>query len=350
MISATEPQQTSTPSAANHTAEAAVPIGSAWMFVLRQFAVLLPFVGVAALAADYPSAHWAVRGGWVLWTSYFLFCWTSLFHETVHQTLPRPKWFNVSLGRVIGTVLLTPYTVYREAHIRHHAYLNRPNDFELWPYSDPNRSLAFRRAFVWLDLIAGALTSPYIYGRIYYAPSSPIKDPAIRRTIFLEYMAIVAFWGSTLLWIGVQGYWPQFLLSWVIPHALAGVVQTGRKFTEHLGMSSFDPVLGTRTVIGTSLITRLASFLNFEIFVHGPHHRFPRIQHHELKDKMGELLEKEPAGYPVYRSYLAATRAMLPHLFRGPGVGINAGGRLNVVRQDDIGEFIEDAKDLVVQS
>ena len=58
--------------------------------VLRQFAALLPFVGVYCLAVGYPGVRWEVQLFWTLWTAYFLFCWTSLFHETVHLTLPRP--------------------------------------------------------------------------------------------------------------------------------------------------------------------------------------------------------------------------------------------------------------------
>ena len=42
-------------------------------------------------------------------------------------------------GRLLGTMMFTPYTAYREVHIRHHAYLNTPRDWELWPYSDPQR-------------------------------------------------------------------------------------------------------------------------------------------------------------------------------------------------------------------
>ena len=53
-------------------------------------------------------------------------------------------------------------------------------------------------------------------------------------------------------------------------------------------MAVFDPLLGTRTVVGTGVLTRASSFLNFW-------------------------------------SYAAAVWAMLPHLFRDPGCGVNAG-------------------------
>jgi fatty acid desaturase len=314
--------------------------------LVHQIALLLPFPGVYLLATEGWQDQVLVTVGLWLWTAYFLFCWTSTFHETAHQTLSQPTWFTVLMGRIIGTVLLTPYTVYRESHIRHHAYLNRPNDWELWPYSDPGCSLWFRRIFVWVDLLCGFITSPWIYGRIYFHSASPIKQPAIRRAILMEYCVMFTFWASVLTWVISAGYWSQFLLAWGIPHWLAGILQTGRKFTEHLGMASFDPLQGTRTVIGTNWLTRLSSFLNFEIFVHGPHHRFPKVEHQNLECRMNELMSRSAdASFPVYGSYLAATRAMLPHLVRGPGVGLNAGASgENRVKQDDVQEFLDDAK------
>lgn len=313
--------------------------------VLRQFAALLPFVGVYCLAVGYPGFRWEVQLFWTLWTAYFLFCWTSLFHETVHLTLPRPAWYNVTLGRIIGTLLLVPYHVYRESHIRHHAYLNRPNDWELWPYSDPNRSVWFRRVFAWVDLCFGFLTAPYVYGRTYFHPNSPIKQFEVLRAIRREYLAMGLFWGSMAILIVMTGTGMMFIRAWVIPHMLAGIFQVGRKFTEHLGMASFDPLLGTRTVMGRNFITRFASFLNFEIFVHGPHHRYPRVSHQNLKGKMHEHLQREPMlQIPCYSSYLSAVAAMLPSLLVNPGVGMNAGAAaLNRVDVADVSEFLVDS-------
>ncbi|NQV26908.1 MAG: fatty acid desaturase, partial [Rhodopirellula sp.] len=80
----------------------------------------------AALAFYWPTGH----VGWqVLWTAlaaYVFFCWTSCFHEASHQTICGSRQFSVILGRVIGTMIFVPYSIYRESHIRHHAYLNKP--------------------------------------------------------------------------------------------------------------------------------------------------------------------------------------------------------------------------------
>lgn len=265
---------------------------------------------------------------WTLLTTYSLFCWLSCFHETVHSTLCRNRTTNLILGRVIGMVVCTPYTVYRETHIRHHAYLNRPGDWELWPYSDPNASRSFRVAFAWCDLLLGFLTGPITYGRIFFHKDSPIKSPETRRAIYWEYGLSLLYWSLLLGVVAWYGAWRLFLMTWMVPHALAGMLQTGRKFTEHLGMPSFDPLLGTRTVIGNNALTRFCTEANFDIFIHGPHHRHPRLPHSELARKMRDYVEQAPqTRYPIFSTYTKAVLDMLPSLFFNPGVGVNAGGK-----------------------
>jgi hypothetical protein len=180
---------------------------------------------------------------------------------------------------------------------------------------------------VFFDILLGFVVSPFIYSRLFFHPDSPLKNTAIRRTIRLEYCGIILFWGLVAVKLTYTGTWPGFIKMWLIPHIIAGILQTMRKLTEHLGMASFDPLLGTRTVIGGNWLTRVGSFMNFDIFVHGPHHRHPRLAQNHLKEKMdGYLSENQDVDYPVYTSYLKATRAMLPYLFTNPGIGVNAGG------------------------
>lgn len=289
------------------------------LFVVFPLGVLCLY----SLAFPWPSDHLAVRVCWTILTANVFLCYTSLFHELAHHTLVRNKSVNIWLGRLLGTVAITPYTAYRESHIRHHAYLNKPCDWELWPYSDPHASLGFRRAFVWVDILLGLLTSPYIYVRIFFARNSPIPSDS-RRAIIWELAAIVVFWGGVVGLVAWHNAWLLLLTVWVIPHWLVGILQSCRKLTEHLGMHSYDPLIGTRTVVGVNLITRLSTFLNFHIFVHGPHHRHPRDSHAMLMTRMQNYQEENPdTEYPVYPSYWRAFLAMGPSLFRNPGVGVN---------------------------
>jgi fatty acid desaturase len=295
-------------------------------FVLRMACLPAVAIGLYFLYRPWPADNWSVRVLWTFFTAYSLFCWTSCLHETAHQTLTRWRWLDVAIGRILGTLMLVPYTVYRESHVRHHAYVNRPNDWELWPYSDPKCSRTFRRAFVFFDILFGVVASPFIYSRIFFHPDSPLKNAGIRRTIRFEYLAIILFWGLLFVKLTYTGTWPAFAKVWLLPPMIAGMMQTMRKLTEHLGMTSYDPLLGTRTVIGDNWITRTASFMNFDIFIHGPHHRHPRLAQNQLKGKMDEYLStNRETSFPVYSSYLQATLAMLPTLLTNPGVGMNAG-------------------------
>lgn len=259
--------------------------------------------------------------------SYFWFNVAGSFHEVAHQTLFRSTRANIWLGRAIGTFVLIPYTAYKETHRLHHAYLNTPSDTELWPYCDPTWSRRSRQIFAWLDVVGALITTPIIYGRVAWMSNSRLR-PDVRRTIRREYAAILATWTLVLVSIGcalARGVLQPSMFHplWLSPLVISYALNTIRKFTEHLGLASFDPVLGTRTVIGPGLITRISSYFNFDIYIHGPHHRYPKAQHYELPRKLAELEAAHPEGMPIFPTYRAAMRDMLPSLLRNPAVGHN---------------------------
>lgn len=309
-------------------------------------------LAITGLWIGWPSAHWAVTMLWVVVAAYSMFCWTSCFHEAVHHTLGGSKNFSVAIGRFIGTMIFVPYHVYRDSHIRHHAYLNKASDWELWPYSDPNASLWFRRVFCWLEIPFGFLTSPFVYSRLFFHRESPLTDPERRRKIRNEYLVILVAWSAIFGAVTWFQCWPQFLLAWVLPHWIASVFQTVRKFAEHLGMSSYDPLLGTRTVIGESFVTKICTYLNFDIFVHGPHHRHPRFRHDALCERMKEYQDSRPdLEYPVFHSYREAILHLLPSIVRNPGVGVNAGAPLPAEEKPhDPSDFGEDVTAEILSS
>ena len=310
----------------------------------RMFHFPLGVLLILSLATGWPVNHWAWQIPVTLVLSFFMFCWTSCFHETSHQTLCGSLRISLWLGRLLGTIMLVPYTVYREAHIRHHAYLNKPTDWELWPYSDPTTSKTFRRIYVWFDLLLGVFTAPYMYGRIFFHKDSPMTLAKQRATVRNEYIGIVLIWSIVLGATSYFGNWVPFLRGWFIPLMLAGLWQNGRKLTEHVGMASYDPLLGTRTVVGQNPVTRLCSFLNYDIFVHGPHHRFPRIAHDQLRHKMQEFIDRAPdQKFPLFSSYWQATLDAIPHMFRNPGVGMNVGAASPAEEKEkDIRNFVAD--------
>jgi hypothetical protein len=97
-------------------------------------------------------------------------------------------------------------------------------------------------------------------------------------------------------------------------------------------------------VLGKNWLTRIASSMNFDIFIHGPHHRHPRLAQHQLKAKLDEYLASNRGTvYPVYSSYLRATMAMVPYLLTNPGIGMNAGASVpGEARFADVANFPAD--------
>ena len=298
---------------------------AAWLFWPRFLMFpLLALVAYPAFVMGWGGDAWFVRAAWVVFLAYCWFCIGGSFHEAAHQTLFRNAALNLWYGRVLGLLMGIPYTAYRESHRRHHAYLNTSADYELWPYSDPTCSLAFRRAFVWLDLFFGVVTAPVIYTRIYFVNDPRLPQDA-RRQISWELVAGGLFFaGMIAAFAGWAGWsWSRFDPVWLLPLAISPLFNTARKFVEHLGLDSTDPFLGTRTIVGGNPLSRLFSYFNFDIAVHGPHHRFPRAQHFELEQKFHAARQRHeaPEAIPVFSSYLAALWDVAPKLWTNPATG-----------------------------
>lgn len=291
----------------------------------------MAIIGYVSFVSGLGGDSLFVKLTWSVFLGYCWFCVSGSFHEAVHQTMGTWRNANVWFGRLVGTFLGIPYTAYRETHIRHHAYMNTSEDFELWPYSKPGASLAFRRAFVVFDILGAILANPIVYGRIYFVRNSPLSRQA-RTSITFEYIAIAAFWGSVaavVTALSLNGILDlqRFDPLWLLPMPIAAAFNGFRKLTEHVGMASTDPILGTRTVMGNNWLTRVCSYFNFNLDVHGPHHRFPKVPHFELESKLAEYQQRHPeAAIPIFPTYLAAVLHTIPSLWRNPGVGVNAGG------------------------
>ena len=89
--------------------------------------------------------------------------------------------------------------------------------------------------------------------------------------------------------------------------------------------------------------------MNFDIFVHGPHHRHPKVAHNQLHAKMREYKETTQEEFPIFATYRKAAAAMLPFLFRNPGVGMNAGAaHPDAEKQQDVQNFVADVSEEVL--
>lgn len=288
--------------------------------------MLLNLAGVAialvALAAGWPADNWLSITFWVIWLAYFQHTWMTIFHEDVHYALYRARWHNILNGTIVGTLLTVPFGVYRHVHIRHHNRMNHPEDWELWPYVDPTKSLAFRRVFMVFDILFGLWVGPFIYSRIFFSKKTPLTDPKIRRSIWIEYALILVFWGTIWGLVINTGAWWLFAKMYLIPAWVSGVVQTFRKFTEHLGLPLGSPMEGARTIIPTDPLGKAVSYTSFHITAHGVHHQFPQMPHENLEKALVTERENHPEA-PVFTSHTRAIFDMFHHLWY-PGIGVNA--------------------------
>lgn len=279
-------------------------------------------VALFALAKGWPTEGWFSISFWVIWLSYFQHTWMTIFHEDVHYALYKPKWRNVMNGTIVGTLLTVPFTVYRHVHIRHHNRMNHPEDWELWPYVDPKKSLTFRRIFLVFDVLLGLWVAPFIYARIFFVKDSPITDSAARRRIVIEYLVMFAFWAAIWGLVIYSGEWWLFAKMYLIPAWLSGVVQTFRKFTEHLGLPLGTPMEGARTVLPDDPIGKAVAYTSFHITAHGVHHQYPQMPHENL-EKAIVVERNEHPNAPIFASHWRAFCDMATHLWY-PGIGVNA--------------------------
>ncbi len=303
--------------------DAIFQLGNWPRFLLFPVAAVGGYLAVLTPLAEQQA--WMVVG-WVIVLSYCWFCMAGSFHEAAHGSLFRTKWLNEMYGQLVGIFVMIPFSVFRATHRMHHAYLNTPQDYELWPYCDPSKSLSFRRAFVWLDVFLGVITAPIIYGRIYFRGSARLTVSE-RRWIPWEYAAVNLFWGSLVAGVVLAVEWGLYQPAWfhlcyLLPLLISPMINTLRKFVEHLGMDSIDQVQGTRTIAGKNWWTSLTSYFLFDISVHGPHHRYPKVRGEHLKQKLQDMQEQHPdRPIPVFPTYWAAIRDTLPALWHNPAVG-----------------------------
>lgn len=290
---------------------------------------VVAMVGQVVWMTWFDPTNWMQSAIWIAILSYCWFCIGGLSHELVHDNLHLGT-LGIWISRSFGVLLLIPHSVYREVHMRHHAYLNTPLDWEMWPYTDPHRSVTFRRLFLIPDVLLAVFTTPIIWGRICFSKYSPIA-PKLRRTMKAEYAACATFWIGVIglcIWLHHTGRFDFQPKHWIFatPVLLATMLNGIRKLMDHVGTESIDPIGGTRTIVGDNPVTRLLSFFNFDLSVHAPHHRHPKLDHTQLKQRMAEICEKNPdVEYPLFKSFSAALVDTFKRVVVNPGVGLNAG-------------------------
>ena len=266
------------------------------------------------------------RGLWLLYVPLALaLAWIdhaalARLHEAVHGMLSKSRVVNEAAGVAIGTFALTPMSVYRYMHARHHAHLGGIRDPEFWPYSEVDAPRARRVAYAWAELLFGWIFTPFLYS-MRTARAWPLHGALMRRRLVSEWAWLAIAWTTLLVVVHTQAWWGYFVAGHLIPAWIAGSLQTVRKFTEHLGMHGDSIFSMTRTVPTKSWLRRALSATQLHVDHHATHHRYPRIAHTELPAATQALLAEDDAGeWRTFGSYAAAVCDALRHV-ADPRVG-----------------------------
>jgi fatty acid desaturase len=288
-------------------------------------AIYLPVWNVLIYLACFALGVWSWQSG--LWPITVL-CWIPLayfshailmaFHEASHGNLRPRHWDNEIRGTLIGWFSLVPLSAYRVVHMSHHGHLAEPTDAELWPYCDPSVPRWLRRLCVWGEIIGGLFVTPILFTR------GVLKAQGVSRyqwrKVIQGYVAMTAFWAILLTIIGWFNVWGEFLMVFVAPAFLAGMLQSLRKFTEHLGLMGNTPETAARTIVDHSLVGRFLETTMLNITYHTAHHRDASLLYHELPQATAEAVALDPQSNPIYSSYWQAFVDMMPSL-ADPKVG-----------------------------
>lgn len=244
----------------------------------------------------------------VLLASHFMHAMLIAFHEAAHGSLRHNRVWNELDGLLVGTISLTPLTLYRVLHQQHHVNVATEKDVELWPFVDPQQPLWWRRLAAFLELNFGFFYTPWLFWRFFFCRNSPITNRRARRQIWREFWIMVVFWTALLGIVAWCGAWFWFLVLYFIPAFIAGNLQSWRKYIEHVGLCGHTGRSATRSIVDVDWKGKCVAVSLLHQPLHGVHHEQGTLPYHEMP-KHKHLIEPVDEGdtvpYPNYRAAFA---------------------------------------------
>jgi fatty acid desaturase len=256
----------------------------------------------------------------VLLLSHLMHAFLIAFHEAAHGSLRGNKLWNEFDGVLVGMISVTPFTLYRALHQKHHVNLASTKDLELWPFVDPQQPLWWRRLAAFLELNFGFFYTPFLFWRVFLQRPSPVTNRAVRRRIWIETVGMLVFWGTLLGVVAWFNLWVWFLVLYFIPAFIAGNMQSWRKYIEHVGLSGHSGPSATRSIIGQSFAGKIVSISLLHQPLHGVHHVKSSIPFFELPDNKHLIEPEEEEDIVPFPNYRSAFVHLLRSL-RDPRVG-----------------------------
>ena len=259
---------------------------------------------------------------WWLWAAGFVVVGTRqhglavLAHDAAHHLVARPLVWNDLLGNFLTTYPMT-FTVegFRTTHLRHHWYLETPDDPSKisvdhhpreWTFPMPKLSFF---AMLLRDLTGlSQRSSASLLKYLWEVPGGRAKHVA----------RIALMHGSAIALCALTGHVWAYLLLWLAPlFTVAVACYRVRSIAEHSGFgpqegryarTSVDSLISTRTTIEHPALQFV--FAPYNISYHIEHHLYPSVPVFRLRRLHGRLREN-----PTYAANAHITRGYL-ELFR----------------------------------
>ncbi|VEP15757.1 Fatty acid desaturase [Hyella patelloides LEGE 07179] len=268
---------------------------SDWRLALFQLInTLVPYTALWALAA------WEIR------VNIFLTILTSIiasgfyirifiiFHDCGHGSFSPSKYFNNLLGFILGMLFFVPYRHWTYEHALHHSTsgnLDHRGRGDVWTMTLSE----YHAASLWLQQGYRLYRSPItmiladmVLGFIilFRLPQTG-KTPDSRWSIFVTNIALVIFWGSLVLWLGI--------VKVVIVQGTIFVVGSSVGIFLFFVQHTFEGVYWARdeewdfhrsAMEGTSFfnLPRILHFFTGHIGYHHIHHLNPKVPNYHLRN------------------------------------------------------------------
>lgn len=243
------------------------------------------------------------------------------FHEAAHGTLCPSYFWNEACGIFVGAHSFMSLALFRHVHTQHHVHLTSERDEELWPFVLPHVPRWRRVLFAWSELLLGLYITPVIFLRSFLRRDTTVRDPRQRLRIWLELGLGVAFAAVVLAATAWFGAWQILVMAYLIPAMLAAMLQTGRKYVEHMGLTGTTILSVTRSVVPQTGLGRFLSRTMFNIAYHGVHHRYAKMHPAALPEFTCLLEPGAEDELPPYANYRQAVVDMLRNL-GDPRIGV----------------------------
>jgi fatty acid desaturase len=242
-----------------------------------------------------------------------------LMHETIHQRLSKRWPISQLAGYACAWSLLISWNSFKWNHLQHHKHLNTEADPDLtfklktapadWQYPKTALQLA---VLLTKDLFGYGLIAAFRRLRRYRGTPATVdgakgSDPLLLRLIFTA--------SFVSLWMLAAG-WQAFVLLWLVPlFTTLPFMLRFRSISEHFHLSDEMPEK-TRIVRASWFERELLGFGPHLIGYHVPHHRYPGVPCHNLK-QLDRLLAGDDDRMNAHESldgYLIGGRTLVRQL------------------------------------